>query len=370
MLFQKSATSCFSFRSSVVIGRYRSGLCPQHTRVNLSFENSRILHPLLSRSQRQFSSQYSRLLLASDKKTTAEKLSRKSKQRRGQEGFRADRVLSNRGWASRSECFELLKQKRVYWKTKDAAMKRILGPSEKIPMDASLWVDGTVEVPLPPPLLRVYHKPKWMLSVMNDSHGRRHLGDLDFISNMHPVGRLDYDTSGLLLFSSNGSLTQTLLHPSHEIEKEYLAIVTGNVDEPSLRVKLAQGVTTSMGDFPATLLETKIIPQDQVASIIANILGNLPPEYDLEKLEEKGYLSFKSASELSHVRLTVQEGKHRMVRRILANVGHPVISLKRERLGAISLGEMEAGAFRDLTPDEEAWAQGLLKVKSLINNEG
>jgi 23S rRNA pseudouridine2605 synthase len=278
--------------------------------------------------------------------------------------FRADRVLANRGWGSRSECHDLIRQKRVFQKI-NSEMKRINGPSEKIPMDASLFVDGKIEVAKPPPLLRVYHKPKWVLSVMNDSKGRKHLGQLEenLISKMHPVGRLDYDTSGLILFSSEGTLTQTLLHPSNKIQKEYEALVVGNVNEHELRHKLMQGVETSMGVFPADLVSARSLPDDKVQPLIDDILKNLPPEYDLDQLDDKGYLFFKDVKELSEVRLTVEEGKHRMVRRILANSGYPVIGLKRLRLGTIHLDDLEEGATRELTEDEEAWANSLLKKK-------
>lgn len=237
-------------------------------------------------------------------------------------------------------------------------------------MEASLWVDEKIEVPRPPPLLRVYHKPKWVLSVMNDSKGRKNLGDLDFISKMHPVGRLDYDSSGLILFSSDGKLTQTLLHPNHEIEKEYVAVVVGKVDEDELRATLAQGVTTSMGAFPADLREAKPIPEERVKPFIANIIDNLPPEYDLSRLDEKGYLFFKDANELTEVRLVVEEGKHRMVRRILANSGFPVISLKRERLGILLLDDLEEGAYRELTEKEKQWAKALAKKKTQPQIDG
>lgn len=279
--------------------------------------------------------------------------------------FRADRVLSNRGWGSRSECFELLKKKRVFQEI-NSEMECISGPKQKIPMDAALFVDGKKEVPQLPPLLRVYHKPKWVLSVMNDDNGRPNLGDLDeqSISNMHPVGRLDYDSSGLLLFSSDGKLTQKLLHPSNEVEKEYVALVVGKVDEDTLKEKLAQGVQTSDGVFPATLIDTAFVPENEVRSITDDIIDNLPPEYDLEQLEKNGHLFFKNATELSEVRLVVQEGKYRMVRRILANSGYPVIGLKRHRLGPVQLEEdLLPGSFREITAEENAWAESLLKKK-------
>lgn len=282
--------------------------------------------------------------------------------------FRADRVLSNRSpqW-SRAECFDILKKKRVFVEEPTGEQKRILGPSEKIAMDAVLLVDGKTQVAQPPPLLRVYHKPKWVLSVMNDNHGRRHIGELQeedvILSKMHPVGRLDYDTSGLLVFSSDGKLTQSLLHPSSGIQKEYVALVVGSVDTDELAETLKEGVETSMGTFPAELIHAEAIPTDQVATIIQNIVNNLPPEYDLEKLKEKGYLDFQHAKDLSEVRLVVEEGKHRMVRRILANSGHPVIGLKRERLGAILLNDLPEGSLRSLSAEEEEWAKGILTKK-------
>mmetsp|Transcript_8487 Transcript_8487/g.25136 ORF Transcript_8487/g.25136 Transcript_8487/m.25136 type:complete len:375 (-) Transcript_8487:135-1259(-) len=308
----------------------------------------------------------SHLNLSTSSGHNAKSTSRKKvKKNKDKSLFRADRVLANRGWGSRSECFELLKKKRVFQEI-DSEMKCILGPKEKIAMDAPLFVDGKKEVPKLPPLLRVYHKPKWVLSVMNDSKGRKNLGDLDekLFSNMHPVGRLDYDSSGLLLFSSDGKLTQKLLHPSNEVQKEYVALVVGKVVEDHLREKLSQGVETSMGTFPADLIGTKQIPQDDVKSLIKEIIDNLPPEYDLEKLEKNGHLFFKTASELSEVRLVVEEGKHRMVRRILANSGYPVIGLKRYRLGCITLNdELLPGSTRDLTPEEEEWANQMVKTK-------
>lgn len=286
-----------------------------------------------------------------------------AKQRVSGKTYRADRVLSNRGWGSRSECFELLQQRRVVQRLSTGQVLPILGPSEKISMDADIWIDNKVQVPMPPPLLRVYHKPKWVLSVMNDGKGRKHLGELDFIHKMHPVGRLDYDTSGLLLFSSDGTLTQTLLHPSNGIPKEYVALVVGSVNKDQLRETLAAGVTTAAGTFPAQLLDANPIPSEQVRPLIDEIFSNLPPEYEMERLEEKGYLFFKDAQQLSRVRLVVEEGKHRMVRRMLANCGFPVIGLKRERLGTIRLNDLEEGSFRELSKHELQWANALKRRK-------
>lgn len=276
--------------------------------------------------------------------------------------YRADRVLSNRGWGSRSECFDILKQRRVVQKFGNDSFP-VLGPSDKISMDADIWIDNRIRVPLPPPLLCVYHKPKWVLSVMNDGKGRPNLGSLEFVTGMHPVGRLDYDTSGLILFSSDGTLTQKLLHPKSGIQKEYVALVAGAANEAELRTTLAEGVQTAMGTFPADLVHARPLPSEDVRSVTEDIIKNLPPEYDLEKLDEKGYLFFKNATELSEVRLVVEEGKHRMVRKILANSGHPVVGLKRERIGSIHLGDLPPGSHRTLDENELKWARALLRRK-------
>jgi 23S rRNA pseudouridine2605 synthase len=183
---------------------------------------------------------------------------------------------------------------------------------------------------------------------------------------LHPVGRLDYDTTGLLLFSSSGPLTQALLHPKHEIEKEYVAVVTGVVHEDELRALLAAGVTTGEGVHTAHLVSAfPNTPSDNdVATYLEKIKAGLPPEYNTTDLKARGYLNVFDATTLSTVTLVVSEGKHRMVRRILANVGHPVVSLHRERLGGVLLGSVPVGQTRLLTPAELKWARKQLKQGS------
>lgn len=115
------------------------------------------------------------------------------------------------------------------------------------------------------PLLSIYHKPINVQSTMGDNYDRSNLNQLlsryDYLNHMHPVGRLDADTSGLLLFSSNGHLTQTLLHPNSNIEREYEAIVAGIVDYEELKEILNNGVKTTEGIFPAKLIESKNLNQ-------------------------------------------------------------------------------------------------------------
>uniref|UniRef100_A0A7S2E814 Pseudouridine synthase RsuA/RluA-like domain-containing protein n=1 Tax=Ditylum brightwellii TaxID=49249 RepID=A0A7S2E814_9STRA len=169
-------------------------------------------------------------------------------------------------------------------------------------------------------------------------------------SGLHPVGRLDYDSSGLLLFSSDGSLTQRLLHPRHEVEKEYVATVEGmswdgiEAKEDELREMLNKGVETTEGVHTAKLL-------------------GVEPLMMVQKKEEEAKEPSTKEQEsvpLTNVRLIVQEGKYRMVRRMLANCGYPVIELKRIRHGEVTLNDLEVGQFRVATSEELKWIESLL----------
>jgi hypothetical protein len=127
----------------------------------------------------------------------------------GERLYRADRVLANRSGRTRSECFNLLQEKRV-WQIDPNANDRtdedstdgstsvggkrkvlVMGPSEKLSMHTPLWLDQTEEVELPPQLLNVYNKPVWVLSVRSDPKGRACLNGPEHLPNMHPVGRLE-----------------------------------------------------------------------------------------------------------------------------------------------------------------------------------
>ena len=323
--------------------------------------------------------------------------------------FRADRVLANRSGKTRKECTNLLKYRRVWEKIPDdyvpkqgspeeiarfsyhlpnayreqtsdqkideanadtevesGLFRTIAGPSLQIRMDTVLVIDQKEFVPLPPPLAVAYHKPKWVLSVRKDPKERPCL-EPTLLPDLHPVGRLDYDSEGLLLFSSSGQLTQTLLHPKHETSKEYVATVTGKVVPGRLRRQLERGVETSEGVHTGKLLDVVEYEADSVKPYLDELRSKLPPEYNQTDLSARGYLDVFDATELSVVRLEVTEGKHRMVRRMLANCGHPVVTLKRERIGNITLGNLEEGKWRTLSNEELEWVKEILPKKKKEN---
>ena len=200
----------------------------------------------------------------------SQKRGQKNKQKKKKkkvELVRIDKLLAHRGVGTRSATFELAKARRVCWSDRDDSPHeeriRIAGPKVKVPSGASLFLDGTL-LPGALPLLIAYHKPKFVLSVMRDDirwkdQARRHLGQVLeprlLKGGVHPVGRLDYETTGLLLFSSDGKLTQQLLHPRRGVEKEYIATVEGAADEGELSAILAEGVETTEGIHTAELIE-------------------------------------------------------------------------------------------------------------------
>lgn len=223
---------------------------------------------------------------------------------------RLDKLLIDRGLGSRKEVRKLVKKGLV---EVDGAVNRHY--DGHVAREARVVVDG-IEWPRLPRVV-AWHKPVGVVSSMGDSHGRADLSDAlpaPWAGRLHPVGRLDAETSGLLLFSLDGKLTQWLLHPKRAVERTYVAVVEGSPD-PSLVDVLAAGVETSDGVFGGRV----------------------------EQIEGAA------------VRLTVTEGKHRMVRRMLANAGHPVLELTRVAYGGFELGALEVGASREATAAELAW---------------
>lgn len=228
---------------------------------------------------------------------------------------RLDRRLVEAGLGSRKEVARLVKQGRV---SVDGTLAD--AADQKVSPTAALAVDGEVLVSVP--VAMVYHKPVGVLVTMDDPWGRATVASLlgdALAGSMHPVGRLDQDSSGVLLFSSDGQLTQRLLHPKRAVEKEYLATVEGTAPA-DLGAQLAAGVETEEGIHVAKLVSAE---------------GN-------------------------QVRLVVTEGKHRMVRRMLANLGLPVTALVRLRFGPVELGALASGELRELDEAELAWLDALM----------
>ncbi|MDO4203421.1 MAG: pseudouridine synthase [Selenomonadaceae bacterium] len=165
------------------------------------------------------------------------------------------------------------------------------------------------------------NKPRGYISTASDDRGRKTVLDLvpTVKERIYPVGRLDYDTEGLLLLTNDGELMNGLLHPRQEVKKTYIAMVDGELTGEKLEA-LRSGVDLSDGKTaPAQVL---LLPNSR------------PPLYE--------------------VRITIHEGRNRQVRRMFESVGCRVISLRRVRFAALSLKGLECGGKRALTEEEVA----------------
>lgn len=233
------------------------------------------------------------------------------------EGVRLQKVLSQAGVASRRVAERMIRDGRV---EVDGAIVTELGT--RVDPDASvIRVDGA-RILLDDTLVYLaINKERGMHSTMSDDRGRPCVGDLvehrvRGNKKLFHVGRLDADTEGLLLLTNDGELAHRLMHPSYEVPKTYLATVNGAVPR-GLGKKLKAGV--ELDDGPATV--------DDFALVDA-----VPGK--------------------SLVRLTLHEGRKRIVRRIMAEVGFPVQKLVRTDIGSVALGEQRPGSIRVLTRKE------------------
>lgn len=233
------------------------------------------------------------------------------------EGVRLQKILSQAGIASRRVAERMIIDGRV---EVDGHIVTELGTWVD-PAIADIRVDGSRIVLDDSMVYLALNKPVGMHSTMSDDRGRPCIGDLvehrvRGNKKLFHVGRLDADTEGLLLLTNDGELAHRLMHPSYEVPKTYLATVTGSVPR-GLGKTLKAGI--ELEDGPATVDEFAVV--DAV------------PGKTL-------------------VRLTLHEGRKRIVRRLLAAAGYPVESLVRTELGAVTLGEQRPGSIRALTRKE------------------
>jgi len=192
------------------------------------------------------------------------------------------------------------------------------------PQIDTISVDGQPILTAPPLVYLILNKPRGYVTTAHDEQGRAAVMDLVYKTKarVFPVGRLDMESEGLLLLTNDGDLAQRLTHPSHEVEKEYLALVQGAPDADALR-HLRRGVMLEgRQTAPAT-----VEPAGQVEELPT------PPGR-------------------SWLRLVLREGRKRQVRLMCETVGHPVERLIRVRVGPLRLRGLVPGRVRELTPIE------------------
>ena len=232
--------------------------------------------------------------------------------------IRLQKLLAQSNVASRRKCEELMLAGEV---EVDGEIVTRLG-TKVDPRTAVIRVSGKRLPPVSDHVYLVLNKPRGVVSTMSDPEGRPTLTDVvadvrgDRPERLFHVGRLDTDTSGLLLLTNDGDFAQRIAHPSYEVDKTYVAEVDGSFSKETLQT-LLDGVT--LDDGPVTVSRAKVVAQ---------------------------------AKEKSIVELVIHEGRNRIVRRLLDQVGHPVRKLTRTQLGPVKLGTLKSGELRDLTLDE------------------
>jgi pseudouridine synthase len=229
-------------------------------------------------------------------------------------GVRLQKVLAEAGVGSRRHCEELIGAGRV---EVDGETVRRFG-ARVDPDRQVIRVDGK-RIPAKPGLVYLaFNKPVKVLTAMSDPRGRKTVTDFlgDRAERLFHIGRLDYDTEGLMLLTNDGELAHRLAHPSFEVAKTYLAEVTGPVPK-DLGRRLMAGV--ELDDGVASADRFRVVDRSRNRALVEIVL---------------------------------HEGRKHIVRRMLAATGHPVSRLVRTDVGPIKLGNLKPGSTRELTVAE------------------
>ncbi|SFI56666.1 23S rRNA pseudouridine2605 synthase [Paenibacillus sp. UNC496MF] len=228
---------------------------------------------------------------------------------------RLQKILAQAGVASRRKCEELILSGKVQVNEETVTT---LG-AKADPATDVITVNGR-RIKSESKLYLMLHKPKGVITSASDPQGRKIVSDYlpGIKERVYPVGRLDYDTEGLLLLTNDGEFANLLTHPSHHVPKTYWATVKG-VPHGSALERLKQGI----------LLEDGMTAPAEVEY----------HDVDTEKNQ-------------ATVTITIYEGRNRQVRRMFDAIHHPVILLRRIRFGELGLHGLARGKFRHLTPKE------------------
>lgn len=231
---------------------------------------------------------------------------------------RLQKILSARGVASRRTAETWIQQGRVMVNGIPARLGDTADPEQD-----EILLDGK---PLPrgrEPVYILLNKPRGYVTTLSDEQGRPNAAQLvaDCGVRVYPVGRLDMDSEGLLLFTNDGAFANALMHPKHQVKKTYDVWVTGYV--PGAEIRLARPI--ELDGYTIRKPEVKLLKAD----------GNR-----------------------ARLRVTIHEGRNRQIRRMCQAAGMTVTRLRRIREGSLSLGDLAPGAWRHLTREEVARLRG------------
>ncbi len=234
--------------------------------------------------------------------------------------MRLQKYLAECGVASRRKCEEFITEGRV----------RVNGETvtelgTKVTESDTVEFDGKVLSPEERLVYLMLHKPEGCVTTVTDQFERHTVMDyIDIEERVFPVGRLDYDTSGLLLLTNDGELTYKLTHPKHNITKTYIATVERQPSKEEMQ-RFSKG-------------------------LIIDGYKTSPAKIFVAKIHENGLVSLK---------IQIREGRNRQVRKMCEQIGCPVRYLKRIATGRLVLGTLKKGDYRELTKDEVEYLKSL-----------
>ena len=238
---------------------------------------------------------------------------------------RLQKVIANLGYTSRRKAEELIIKGKV-----KVNGEVITSLGTKVKTSDTIEVENTILDNQKNYEYYLLNKPRGVISSTSDEHNRKTIVDL-IVSNqrIYPIGRLDYDTTGAIILTNDGYLANKLMHPSSNIEKTYIAKVTGLVTGFEIK-KLREGI----------VIDGKKTSKAKV---------------NLKKYDKK--------NDKSTVELIIHEGKNHQVKKMFEAINHDVIKLKREKYAGLDLTNLKSGEYRKLTNKEVAILYSLIKKK-------
>lgn len=233
---------------------------------------------------------------------------------------RLQKYMSSCGVASRRKCEEIILAGKV--KVNGILVNEV---GVKVnPLKDIVEYDGQIIRKEENKVYIMLNKPEGYISSVKDEKGRATILDIVKVKErIYPIGRLDYDSSGLLLLTNDGEIYNKIIHPRVEIMKRYIAVVKGEITEKDIK-KFEIGI--DIGGYITAPAELKVISFDK---------------------------------DVSTIEIGIHEGKNRQIRKMCAALNHEVLSLKRIAIGEIKLGYLKRGEYRNLNNDEIAYINSL-----------
>ncbi|SFI98871.1 MULTISPECIES: 23S rRNA pseudouridine(2605) synthase RluB [unclassified Bacillus (in: firmicutes)] len=238
---------------------------------------------------------------------------------------RLQKVIAQAGIASRRKAEELIQQGKV-----KVNGKVVTELGTKVSAQDKVEVNN-IPLEKETPAYFLLYKPTGVISSVTDDKGRKVVTDFfaEIPQRLFPIGRLDYDTSGLILMTNDGEFANILMHPKYKVDKTYVAKVKGQLTGEKIRM-LEKGVMLEEGKTAPARVKI---------------------------------LSWDKRKEIAIVQLTIHEGRNRQVRRMFEAVGCKVMKLKRERYAFLELGNLRPGDARELSPHEVKQLRALASTK-------